>query len=161
MAASTGSNRIPSQNRFALSHRTDPCVPCWKCEPARRRNTASLPAIASSTRCFRSRRRPNASLKRNLMAAWPLQAYFRRIGDRSEDFLPMPKLLLIEDDAETANEITAEMIDRGFQVDWAASGIEGLDKARSAEPDVMIVDRLLPGMDGLTIVEALRKEEVN
>ena len=73
----------------------------------------------------------------------------------------MPKLLLIEDDAETASEITAEMIDRGFQVDWAASGIGGLDKARSIDPDVMIVDRLLPGMDGLTIVEALRHEEVN
>jgi len=75
--------------------------------------------------------------------------------------MPMPKLLLIEDDAETAHEITAEMMDRGFQVDWAASGIEGLDKARSVDPDVMIVDRLLPGMDGLTIVEALRNEEVN
>ena len=75
--------------------------------------------------------------------------------------MPMPKLLLIEDDAETASEITAEMIDRGFQVDWAASGIEGLDKARSVDPDVMIVDRLLPGMDGLTIVEALRNEDVN
>jgi two-component system OmpR family response regulator len=73
----------------------------------------------------------------------------------------MPKLLLIEDDAETASEITAELIDRGFQVDWASSGIEGLDKARSVDPDVMIVDRLLPGMDGLTIVEALRNEEVN
>lgn len=72
----------------------------------------------------------------------------------------MPKLLLIEDDAETASEIRAELIERGFQVDWAASGIEGLDKARSIGPDVMIVDRLLPGMDGLTIVEALRNEDV-
>lgn len=72
----------------------------------------------------------------------------------------MPRLLLIEDDAETASEITAEMVDRGFEVEWAASGIEGLDKARSIDTDVMIVDRLLPGMDGLTIVEALRKEEV-
>ena len=42
------------------------------------------------------------------------------------------RALLIEDDAETAHEITAEMIDRGFQVDWAASGIEGLDKADEA-----------------------------
>ena len=31
----------------------------------------------------------------------------------------MPRLLLIEDDAETAKEITAELVDRGFQVDWA------------------------------------------
>jgi two-component system OmpR family response regulator len=72
----------------------------------------------------------------------------------------MAKLLLIEDDRETADEIVAELVDRGFDVDWAATGIEGLDKARSGEPDAMIVDRLLPGMDGLTIVEALRKEQV-
>jgi two-component system OmpR family response regulator len=72
----------------------------------------------------------------------------------------MAKLLLIEDDRETADEIIAELVDRGFEVDWAATGIEGLDKARSGDPDVMIVDRLLPGMDGLTIVEALRQDEV-
>jgi two-component system OmpR family response regulator len=72
----------------------------------------------------------------------------------------MAKLLLIEDDRETADEIIAELVERGFSVDWAATGIEGLDKARSGSLDAMIVDRLLPGMDGLTIVEALRKEQV-
>jgi two-component system OmpR family response regulator len=69
-------------------------------------------------------------------------------------------VLLIEDDKETADEISAELRDRGFDVDWAANGIEGLDKARAGAADVMIVDRLLPGMDGLTIVEALRREDV-
>jgi two-component system, OmpR family, response regulator len=73
---------------------------------------------------------------------------------------PMSRVLLIEDDTETANEIMAELVDRGFVVDWAATGIEGLDKARSGEADAMIVDRLLPGMDGLTVIEALRKDEV-
>jgi two-component system, OmpR family, response regulator len=72
----------------------------------------------------------------------------------------MAKVLLIEDDSETAGEITAELADRGFEVEWSANGIEGLDKARSLRPDAMIVDRLLPGMDGLTIIEALRKEQV-
>jgi two-component system OmpR family response regulator len=72
----------------------------------------------------------------------------------------MSRVLLIEDDSETANEIMAELVDRGFDVDWAATGIEGLDKARSGEVDAMIVDRLLPGMDGLTVIEALRKDEV-
>jgi two-component system, OmpR family, response regulator len=71
---------------------------------------------------------------------------------------PMPKVLLIEDDKETADEIGAELADRGFDVDWAANGIEGLDKARSGQAEAMIVDRLLPGMDGLTIIEALRRE---
>jgi two-component system OmpR family response regulator len=72
----------------------------------------------------------------------------------------MAKVLLIEDDSETAEEITAELADRGFDVEWSANGIDGLDKARSLRPDAMIVDRLLPGMDGLTIIEALRKEQV-
>ncbi|SHL80865.1 two-component system, OmpR family, response regulator [Bradyrhizobium lablabi] len=72
----------------------------------------------------------------------------------------MAKVLLIEDDSETAEEITAELADRGFEVDWSADGIEGLDKARATRPDAMIVDRLLPGMDGLTVIEALRKDQV-
>jgi len=72
----------------------------------------------------------------------------------------MAKLLLIEDDREMAGEIIAELADHGFEVDWAATGIEGLDKARSGNPDAMIVDRLLPGMDGVTIVEALRQDQV-
>jgi two-component system OmpR family response regulator len=72
----------------------------------------------------------------------------------------MPKVLLIEDDQETAREIRAELIERGFDVDWAATGIEGLDKARAGKADAMIVDRLLPGVDGLTIIEVMRQERV-
>jgi two-component system OmpR family response regulator len=72
----------------------------------------------------------------------------------------MARVLLIEDDKETADEIRAELGERGFDVDWAATGIEGLDKARSGAAEAMIIDRLLPGMDGLTIIEALRDEDV-
>src|SRR4051794_4830041 len=70
-----------------------------------------------------------------------------------------PRILLIEDDRETADEIVAELVQRGFVVDWAATGLEGLCKARSGKPDAMIVDRLLPGMDGLSIIEALRQDQ--
>jgi two-component system, OmpR family, response regulator len=72
----------------------------------------------------------------------------------------MTKVLLIEDDGETAEEITAELIDRGFEVEWSFDGIDGLNKARSLRPDAMIVDRLLPGMDGLTIIDTLREDQV-
>jgi two-component system, OmpR family, response regulator len=72
----------------------------------------------------------------------------------------MPRLLLIEDDKETAAEILAELRDRGFDADWAADGIEGLDKARTGHAEIIVVDRLLPGMDGLTIIEALRREGI-
>ena len=70
-----------------------------------------------------------------------------------------PRILLIEDDRETADEIVAELVQRGFVVGWAATGLEGLGKARSGKPDAMIVDRLLPGMDGLSIIEALRRDQ--
>jgi two-component system, OmpR family, response regulator len=72
----------------------------------------------------------------------------------------MPKVLLIEDDRETATEIAAELVERGFEVDWAATGIEGLDKARAGTAEVMVVDRMLPGMDGLTIIEAVRHDRI-
>jgi two-component system OmpR family response regulator len=72
----------------------------------------------------------------------------------------MAKLLLIEDDKETADEIRAELGHHGFEVDWAGNGIEGLDKARAGEAEAMIVDRMLPGMDGLTIIEALRRDGI-
>jgi two-component system OmpR family response regulator len=72
----------------------------------------------------------------------------------------MARLLLIEDDTETAEEIKAELRDQGFDVDWAADGLTGLDRARAGVADAMIIDRLLPGMDGLTIIEALRYQGV-
>ena len=72
----------------------------------------------------------------------------------------MAKLLLIEADSETAELITAELSEFGFKVEWAADGVEGLDKARSTQPDAMIIDRLLTDMDGITIIAALRKDQV-
>src|ERR1700730_12373257 len=72
----------------------------------------------------------------------------------------MAKILLIEDDGETAEEITAELVERGFEVEWSADGKAGLATARSSRPDAIVVDRMLPGMDGLSIIETLRKEQV-
>jgi two-component system OmpR family response regulator len=72
----------------------------------------------------------------------------------------MTRVLLIEDDEETADEIVGELVDRGFEVERAATGGDGLEAARHTRADVMIVDRLLPEIDGLTIIETLRREQV-
>lgn len=73
----------------------------------------------------------------------------------------MMKVLLIEDDDQTAHEIMAELVHRGFHVERAATGTMGLEKARRAvEQDVIIVDRLLPEIDGLTIIETLRRDQI-
>ncbi|WP_061027745.1 response regulator transcription factor [Bradyrhizobium sp. CCH5-F6] len=72
----------------------------------------------------------------------------------------MTQILLIEDDTETADAIVSELTEHGFEVRWAPDGIGGLDYARESSPDALIVDRMLPGMDGLTVIEALRKDQV-
>jgi two-component system OmpR family response regulator len=72
----------------------------------------------------------------------------------------MPKVLLIEDESAIADAITELLTDHGFTVEWSSDGIVGLDKARSLRPDVVIVDRMLPGMDGVVLIEALRKSQM-
>jgi two-component system, OmpR family, response regulator len=72
----------------------------------------------------------------------------------------MPKVLLIEDDSAIAEVITEQLIDRGYVVEWSSNGIDGLDKARSHRPDVVIIDRMLPDMDGVVVIGALRKAQM-
>jgi two-component system OmpR family response regulator len=72
----------------------------------------------------------------------------------------MPKVLLIEDDFAIADAITEQLTDLGFAVEWSSNGIDGLDKARSHRPDVVIIDRMLPDTDGVVVIEALRKSQM-
>jgi two-component system, OmpR family, response regulator len=69
------------------------------------------------------------------------------------------KVLLI-DDADQTEEIAAELVHRGFHVERAVTGTAGLENARAAKQDVIVVDRLLPEIDGLTIIETLRQDQV-
>ncbi|HBF28881.1 response regulator transcription factor [Rhizobium sp.] len=72
----------------------------------------------------------------------------------------MTKVILIEDDEDTANDICAELKDYGYAVDWESDGIVGLERAKHGGADILIVDRMLPGMDGLTVIDTLRREQV-
>src|SRR5512135_580540 len=66
------------------------------------------------------------------------------------------KLLVIEDDREAAAYLVKGLSESGYVVDHAADGREGLFLATSGDYDALIVDRMLPGMDGLQAVGALR-----
>ena len=66
------------------------------------------------------------------------------------------KILLIEDDRATAAFVTGGAKEEGHDVDHAATGPMGLELACTRDYDVMVVDRMLPGLDGLSIVRALR-----
>jgi two-component system, OmpR family, response regulator len=66
------------------------------------------------------------------------------------------KVLLIEDDMETATYIVNGLTAEGLVVDHAGNGRDGLMLAAGEPYDVMIVDRMLPGLDGLAIVKTIR-----
>jgi two-component system OmpR family response regulator len=70
------------------------------------------------------------------------------------------RILVIEDDAETAEQIVDFLKMRGYQVDLAVNGNDGLRLGRSAAYAVMIIDRMLPGMDGIAIIQKLREMAV-
>ena len=70
-------------------------------------------------------------------------------------------ILLIEDDLEMADTIRRDLLDNGYDVRHAASGLEGLMLAEGGGSDLLIVDRMLPEIDGLTIIERLRALNVH
>src|SRR5437764_6540880 len=66
------------------------------------------------------------------------------------------KLLLIEDDRETAAYLIKGLSESGYTVDHAGDGPDGLFLATSGSYEAIILDRMLPGMDGLALLGALR-----
>jgi len=66
------------------------------------------------------------------------------------------RILVIEDDARTASHLVNGLRESGHIVDHAGDGESGLDVASSAGYDALIVDRMLPRLDGLALVRALR-----
>jgi len=68
------------------------------------------------------------------------------------------KLLLIEDDPETAGHIVHALAGHGHAVESVDNGTDGLARARCGDHAALIVDRMLPGMDGLSLVRQLRAE---
>ncbi len=70
--------------------------------------------------------------------------------------LDLTRILTIEDDVPTAEAIAAELNVRGYKVDVVGNGNEGLAMALQGKYDAITVDRMLPGLDGLSIVTALR-----
>jgi two-component system OmpR family response regulator len=69
------------------------------------------------------------------------------------------KILVIEDDREAAAYLVKGLGESGYVVDHAPDGREGLFLATSGTYDVLVVDRMLPGMDGLSVIGALRAAE--
>ena len=70
------------------------------------------------------------------------------------------KVLVIEDDAETAAYVANGLREHGHTVDLAATGRDGLFLAAGEPYDMLIVDRMLPELDGISIVKTLRSGKI-
>lgn len=66
------------------------------------------------------------------------------------------RILIVEDDEATAAYISKGLIESGHQADVASEGDRGLAMASSSDYDALIVDRMLPNLDGLSLIESLR-----
>ncbi len=67
-------------------------------------------------------------------------------------------ILAIEDEEDILALVHFNLVKAGFQVSCATSGEEGLKLARTLRPDLVLLDLMLPGMDGLAVCRALRKD---
>ena len=71
------------------------------------------------------------------------------------------RVLVVEDDASIAEFVAGGLRQEGFAVDVADNGVDGLELAQSQPYDAAVVDVMLPRLDGLSLVAALRRAEVS
>ena len=71
--------------------------------------------------------------------------------------LGMSTILVIEDDKHTANAVSAMLLREGHLVTIASDGHEGLTKFSLIQPEIIVLDLMLPGVDGYTLVAAFRR----
>jgi CheY-like chemotaxis protein len=70
-----------------------------------------------------------------------------------------PKVLVAEDDASVRMTIQFVLADEGFEIHMAENGAEALRLAREILPDVILLDQIMPKMNGKEVLSALRAEE--
>jgi len=68
-----------------------------------------------------------------------------------------PRILVVEDDTDTAHVVRAYLERDGFEVEVARDGVTGLELAMQHAPDLVVLDWMLPGLDGLSFLRTLRR----
>lgn len=67
------------------------------------------------------------------------------------------RVLVVEDEPKAGEYLRKGLNESGFVVDWASTGPDGLHMARTGEYDLIVLDVMLPGIDGWTVIQELRK----
>src|SRR5690606_16457124 len=95
----------------------------------------------------------NITFVQDLRKCWPKPAPLRSLSRGME---PSMKILLAEDDLKMAEYLIAGLVESGHSVDHVADGRDALSYCLYNDCDMAILDRMMPGMDGLSVLKALR-----
>lgn len=71
----------------------------------------------------------------------------------------MPKILVVDDEKDTVSALSLRLKSLGYQVIEAFDGIEALEKARAERPDAILLDIMLPKLDGYKVCRMLKFDE--
>jgi DNA-binding response OmpR family regulator len=70
----------------------------------------------------------------------------------------MPKVLIVEDQQALANQLAEKLRNEGFSVQTAGDGEDGLEKIKAEHPDLIVLDIMLPKLDGLSLCRIVRRD---
>jgi two-component system, OmpR family, response regulator len=74
---------------------------------------------------------------------------------------PQTRVLVVDDNANIVDLLSTSLTFQGFEVHTAADGATALDRARAIRPDAVILDVVLPGMDGFGVLRMLRADGID
>ena len=83
--------------------------------------------------------------------------YRNSLPDQSNNNTESKHILVVDDDAEISEAIKHSLVGAGFQVSLARDGNEGVAIAETKQPDLMILDMMMPKRSGLLVLERLRQ----
>ena len=69
------------------------------------------------------------------------------------------KILVVEDEVKLADYLHKGLTEEGFVVDVATNGVDGLYLATETDYDAIVLDRMLPGIEGMSVLAALRRSK--
>lgn len=77
------------------------------------------------------------------------------------DTKPEARILVVDDEVNIVELLSVSLKFQGFEVSTATNGAQALDRAREARPDAVILDVMMPGMDGFGVLRRLRSDGID
>lgn len=71
------------------------------------------------------------------------------------------KILIVDDEPDVIEFLSYNFIKKGFEVEGASNGMEGIEKVKSFSPDLIIADIMMPNMDGIIMCKILKSHELH